>query len=254
MDIRKIIYRNAVRILYQPIYDLKEESIVGYEALARGPEGSPVEGANRLFKAAKEEGLKEKLEMACFQNAVREFRAKLNLNGKYLFLNLHPETFVNNCNEILEILEGIYEKTVLEISEASSEIRYVTGCLNRIKEAGVRVALDDIGAGDRSLSNLCELKADYLKIDRGIIQGLTKVKSGDAEYYRLLLRYLVELAERKGARVIAEGVETKNQLLETMMSGISLVQGFYFSKPQPAEALLRKAIDKQANVKGCFSI
>lgn len=235
MDIWKIINNKAVRILFQPIYDLKEESIVGYEALARGPEGSPVEGASRLFQAAKEEGLKEKLEMICFRNAVKEFRAKLNHNGKHLFLNLHPETFVNNCSEVLEFLEGMYEKTVLEISEASSEIRYVTNCLNRVKEAGVRVALDDIGAGDRSLANLCEFRADFFKIDRSIIQGLTRVKSGDAGYYRALLKLFADFAAGVGVEVIAEGVETKNQLLDTLTAGVYLIQGYYFSKPRPAD-------------------
>ncbi len=243
MVIRKIINRNAIRILFQPIHDIKTERIIGYEALARGPEG---EGANRLFALAKEAGLKDELEMTCFRKAVSEFQLKLNSNGSSIFLNFHPETLAKNCDHIIKALDGLYEKTVLEITESSSEIRYITNILNHLRKKGIRIALDDIGSGDRSLSNICELQADYLKIDRGIIQGLTKVKSGDAEYYRSLLRFLVDFSERKEAQIIAEGVETKNQYFETLMSGISLVQGFYFSKPRPAEYWVKREQKKNA--------
>ncbi|MCL6478104.1 MAG: EAL domain-containing protein, partial [Peptococcaceae bacterium] len=94
---------------------------------------------------------------------------------------------------------------------------------------------DDIGAGDRSLSNLCETRVDYLKIDKQIIQGLTKVKNGDSEHYKLLLRFLSRFGQQSGALLVAEGIETFYQVNETLNSGVSLMQGFYFSRPRPAD-------------------
>jgi len=236
LDVMKLINSDMLRILFQPIHDYKQDTVIGYEALARGPQGGPLEGAGNLFKAAARESHgREMMEMACFKKALSEYRLKLLASGGLFFVNFHADILASHCEEILSELDGSCENTVIEIAESYSKIRHISGYLKRLKDNGVRFALDDIGAGDRSLTNLCEIRADYFKIDRSIIQGLTKVKSGDAAYYRPLLRFLSDLAYRFGARVIAEGVETRNQLLETLTNGIFLMQGFYFSRPRPAD-------------------
>lgn len=235
MDIKSLIKSDMIRILFQPIHDYRHGYVIGYEALARGPEGSLAEGAKNLFKAAKQSGLRMELEMHCFRKALNEYRSKIAGDGGLLFVNFHPEILAGNCDEIISELSGIRERTVIEVTESYSRIRCISGHLQRLKGKGVRVALDDIGAGDRSLSNLCETRVDYLKIDRQIIQGLTKVKSVDSEYYKLLLKFLTRFAKQAGALIIAEGIETFNQVSETLNSGVSLMQGFYFSRPKPAD-------------------
>lgn len=234
VDVRKVMNKNLIRILFQPIQNVNQNKIIGYEALARGPVGSQLEGAKKLFESAKDAGLLEELEMECFRLAVTESRKLIN-NGNKLFINFSPKTLSKNYKVILKNLYGLHKNTVIEITETSSKIRYIFSCVNHLKESGVKIALDDIGGGDRGYSNIVEAKSDYFKIDREIIQGLTKYKNGVAEDYKALMRFLVELAGRRNVKVIAEGVETENQLHETMLSGAFLVQGFYFAKPQPAE-------------------
>ena len=240
MKVVNLIERDMLRILYQPIYDYKRDVVVGYEALARGPEGTCLEGARTLFYAAEYEGVQDMLELACFKKALSEFRSKLSGSGLLLFVNFHPGVLAAHHEEILQELNGCRDNTVIEVAESYSKIRHMSGYFKIVRDNGVRIAFDDIGAGDRSLANLCEFRADFFKVDRSIIQGLTKVKSGDAGYYRALLKLLADFAARAGAEVIAEGVETKNQLLETLTSGVSLVQGYYFSKPRPADFWIEK--------------
>ncbi|MCL6479347.1 MAG: EAL domain-containing protein, partial [Peptococcaceae bacterium] len=166
MDIKRLIKSNMIKILFQPIHNFKSDIVIGYEALARGPEGSSIEGARSLFRAAKQSGLQIELEMHCFRKALYEFRSKMAGDCGLLFVNFHPEILADNCDEILYELDGLRERTVIEINESHSRIRCISGQLNRLKDKRVKVALDDIGAGDRSLSNLCETRVDYLKIDK----------------------------------------------------------------------------------------
>lgn len=242
MDIQRLMEADMIRILFQPIHDYRHGNVIGYEALARGPEGSSAEGAKSLFEAADQSELRVELELHCFRKALDEYRSKMAGSGGLLFVNFHPEILAGSCDEILSELSGIRERTVIEVTESHSRIRCISGQLNRLKNKGVKVALDDIGAGDRSFSNICETRVDYLKIDKQIIQGLTKVKSGNSDFYKLLLKFLNRFAKQSGALIIAEGIETFNQLYETLNSGVSLMQGFYFSRPRPADYWIHRRL------------
>jgi EAL domain-containing protein (putative c-di-GMP-specific phosphodiesterase class I) len=107
--------------------------------------------------------------------------------------------------------------------------------IQKLRSHGIKIALDDVGSGDRDFSNICELPADYIKIDRVFIRGITKHKSGAAPHYAAGLNMLVKLANQLGSQVIAEGVETEMQLTGVKKAGINMAQGFYFSKPGPVE-------------------
>jgi EAL domain-containing protein (putative c-di-GMP-specific phosphodiesterase class I) len=199
-----------------------------------------------LFSAAAASGMREKLEMLCFKLAMKQ--AYFLPAGKLLFLNFHPATLAGNSKIILDSLGDMREQVVVELSESHGKIRYLHRSLDDLRSAGVRIALDDVGAGDRALANLCEYRADYLKLDRSLTEGLMQTKNGMADLYRSMVRLLVDYAWRAGVEVIAEGVETESQLLETMMSGIHLMQGFYFSLPQPAEYWLERIREPERGV------
>lgn len=239
-SIEEVIAKQKIRILFQPISDLRKREYVGYEALARGPDG-PFEPAHKLFGAAAASGMRERLEMLCFELAMKQ--AYFLPAGKFLFVNFHPATLAGNSRTILHSLGDMREQVVIELNESHGKIRYLHRSLDDLRSAGVRIALDDVGAGDRALANLCEYRADYLKLDRSLIEGLMQTKNGTADLYRSMVRLLVDYARRAGIEVIAEGVETESQLLETIMSGIHLVQGFYFSRPQPAEYWLECTLE-----------
>jgi len=247
--IREIITKRKIYTLFQPVHDLRKGEIIGYEALTRGPAG-PLQAAANLFHAAAAHGLRTTLEMLCFRRALED--AGFIPPGRLLFLNFHPITLAEHWEAILDDLGGLRRQAVIEITESAGQIRFCAKAQEQLRAAGVRIAMDDVGAGDRALANMCEFPADFLKLDRSFIEGLMKLKNGAADRYRSMVRTLVDYAQRAGIEVIAEGVETEKQLLETTMAGIHLVQGFYFAKPRPAEHWARNAptMERQAANRG----
>ncbi|OPX88214.1 MAG: Cyclic di-GMP phosphodiesterase YahA [Pelotomaculum sp. PtaB.Bin104] len=159
--------------------------------------------------------------------------SKLFDYGALLFVNFHPVILSGCLDEILSDLDGFREKTVIEVTE-SSRLKLRRCVYDKLKEKGVRIALDDVGVGDRSFSSICDVEVDYLKVDKGVVRGISS-GNGNANKYKFLLTFLAEFGEKSGARVITEGVETSEQVSLTEKIGIELMQGFYFSKPKPAE-------------------
>jgi EAL domain-containing protein (putative c-di-GMP-specific phosphodiesterase class I) len=229
----KIINSRRLRVLFQPIYHSKSGEVAGYEALARGPEGSPFELPKSLFKAARRAGGRQELEMACFKTALSEYRSKLLPTGAQLFVNFHPAVLSSCIEEILFELNGYREKTVIEVTEAS-RMKCGQGVFKRLKDEGVKVALDDVGIGDRSFSSICDVEVDYLKVDKRVIRGIVS-GNVNADKYGLVLGFLVKFGKQSGARVIVEGIETLEQLFMAEKIGVELMQGFYFDRPMPAE-------------------
>ncbi|OAT83499.1 EAL domain-containing protein [Desulfotomaculum copahuensis] len=169
MEVREIIARRAINTLFQPVHDIREGEIIGFEALTRGPSGT-LQPADILFAAAASNGLRVELELACFREAL--INAGFIPPEKLLFLNFHPLTLAGHWEAILNDLGAQRRQAVIEITESSGQIRFCAKAQEQLRMAGVRIALDDVGAGDRALANMCEYQADYLKLDRSIIEGL----------------------------------------------------------------------------------
>ncbi|MFZ5632272.1 MAG: EAL domain-containing protein [Bacillota bacterium] len=222
-----------IRIVYQPIYDLDSGNVPGFEALARGPDGS-LRSPNNLFRIAAREGILTKAEMFCFQLAVEKSSP---LPGM-IFYNFSPSTVISQCHEIIECLKYVREKAVIELIEYALPEK--TRCeliraVGELQANGLKVALDDVGNGDRNFSDISEIPANFMKIDRRIIRGLTKHRSGNAPRYQIILHTMVKLARMLNMQIIAEGVETEMQLSGVQRAGIKLAQGFHLARPQPAE-------------------
>jgi len=244
-----LIDSGRLRVLFQPIHNIKSGAVIGYEALARGPEGSSLELPKKLFKAARRAGGRQELEMACFRTALSEYRTKLFDYGALLFVNFHPVILSGCLNEIMSELDGFREKTVIEVTE-SSRLKLRRCVYDKLKEKGVRIALDDVGVGDRSFSSICDVEVDYLKVDKGVVRGISS-GNGNANKYKFLLTFLAEFGEKSGARVITEGVETSEQVSLTEKIGIELMQGFYFSKPKPAEYWVKHLNGRRQDERNC---
>ena len=116
-----ILSNGEITTLFQPIFDIANQTIIGYEALSRGPKNSPLEMPNRLFEAASEHALISELELLCRSKAIENF-VKLNLNGK-LFLNVSPKTLLDPCHpkgETLHLIEQFglaANRVVIEVTE-----------------------------------------------------------------------------------------------------------------------------------------
>lgn len=226
MDVAQVIRERAVSIVYQPILDISNQQIFGFEALARGPAGSLFSPLN-LFRVAQKNGLLHEAEMLCLSRALEE--SKCLPTATRVFVNISPDTLLKSHSEVLRmVLRSDYD-IVLELAEVGVSAKkqsVLNDVLADIRIKGTKIALDDIGSGDRDFKNICEIPSDFLKIDRGIIEGLTK-----NNHYQAALKALVTIARDLDSHVIAEGVENPKQLEAIKAAGIGLVQGFLISKP-----------------------
>ena len=242
--ISKILAQQAVSIQFQPIVDYNAGVIMGYEALARGPVGNLHSPVN-LLTVARKSGRLSDMEILCVNRALEE--AKYLPVDTNIFINVSPKTLLKNNNQIIELITSnkTANRVILELAEnglGEKEKNILAEMLSTVRRQGIKIALDDVGAGDRSFANICELPSDYLKIDRNIIQGLTRYKNGSAPHYFAALKALVSIADELSSNVIAEGVETHMQLESVRDAGINLIQGYYISRPKPANYWFEKEV------------
>jgi diguanylate cyclase (GGDEF)-like protein len=231
--VRDIIADERVDAVFQPIIDLKKRAILGYEALTRGPQDTPLHKPLALFEAATALGLETELEILCRKNSIRAF-ARLALDAK-LFLNISPGALTNpgfKKGKTLRYLEefGISpERVVIEVTEQHKTrgYRLLAEALAHYRSMGFTVALDDLGAGYSGLRLWTEVLPDYIKIDKHFINNIhnDRIKSS-------FVTSLYRMASASNCQVIAEGVERADELKVLQKIGISFMQGYYFARPE----------------------
>jgi diguanylate cyclase (GGDEF)-like protein len=248
-DLRRALDRGEFRLHYQPIVSLGPGSIAGFEALLRWQHpdrGLLYPGA--FLAVAEETGLilnisEWVIAQCCAQarewNGRRQDRPALTVS-----MNLTSQTFTRSDVERLvdEALStsGLDGRQLqLEITESvfMSDLDAVVAVLVALKQRQVEFHIDDFGTGYSSLSYLHRLPTEVLKIDRSFVGRMGQAGDDD-----VMVRTIVELAHNLGRRVIAEGVETAEQLARLRTFGCEQAQGYYFARPLPpgeAESLLR---------------
>ncbi|MBE2317791.1 EAL domain-containing protein [Solirubrobacter sp. CPCC 204708] len=172
-ELRSILEAGLVRSVYQPIVDLDTREVVGYEALARGPVGSPLERPDLLFEAARACGLVEELEWACRAAALRgALDARLR---KTLFVNVEPSLLdVAMPEELMALfaratreLEVVIELTERALTDKPAEM---LARVETMRSRGMMIALDDIGADPRSLALMPFVNPEVIKLDLRLVQ------------------------------------------------------------------------------------
>jgi len=202
---------------------------IGYEALARGPIGTALESPLACFGIADACGLEYELDSVCRRLALRN-APELGA-GDSLFLNIlstsihDPGSAAGDLGALLAERGLEPSSVVLEISERQAIGNYpiFREAMARFTQLGFRIAVDDVGAGYSNLETALELSPDFLKIDLALVGGVEH-----DPYKQEILHGLVRLAERMQACVIAEGVETREQLASLQSLGISHGQGYLF--------------------------
>ncbi|CAM4070567.1 bifunctional diguanylate cyclase/phosphodiesterase [Vreelandella rituensis] len=229
-----LIAHEDLQVVFQPIVDVSQQSIYGYEALIRGPLDSPLHSPVRLFEVATQAGFLVELDLLCRRLAIRRF-AELDLPGM-LFLNVMPLTIVER--DFREGLTLSYiaqaglpaERVVIELTEHVPIHDYALMCqaVEHYRDMGFQVALDDLGAGYSSLRHWSELRPDFVKLDRHFIAGIDHEPAK-----REFLRSILDVARSLNCQLIAEGVETaaEHLCLWELDRSLSLLQGFYFARP-----------------------
>jgi diguanylate cyclase (GGDEF)-like protein len=224
-----------ITTLFQPIVDPRSRGICGYEALTRGPSDSWLHVPQNLFEAARRAGLKVELDFLCMQHAFKRFVAA-RVAGQ-LFVNVSPDSIYEHPNFAERFLDLAREaglavdRLVIELTEESLLEDYdrLRTTMQRLREAGCAIAIDDLGAGSSGLRTWSELKPDYVKIDRYFVNGI------DADATKLeFVRSMLDMGRAMGCRVIAEGVETERECRELVDLGIDRLQGHLFGRPGAA--------------------
>jgi EAL domain-containing protein (putative c-di-GMP-specific phosphodiesterase class I)/GGDEF domain-containing protein len=234
-ELRTIMHEGLLTTHYQPIVDMDFDSIIGYEALTRGPENTAFEVPKALFNVSDASRVSGELDSLCRQRALRGARGFDP--EKKLFLNSLPETLgtpgliEQNLTAVLEEVALRPHNLVLEITErtAIEDFESFGRELERLRRLGFLVAIDDVGTGYSSLQTISEVPADFLKIDISLIKNIHQslIKQD-------LVRSLLQVAARTRTRVIAEGIETAEEYQALRACGVRYGQGYYFARPAPA--------------------
>lgn len=230
--ISRILARGEIYTWLQPIINLHSNKIIGYEALARGPLGKYHFPA-KLFESAKRCGLLGDLERVCLKNAL-EALAHVH-SGLKLFVNFSP----SQIHEVIDIVNSKSfgpNRLVFEMTEHTriADFKHIVSTCKELKEKGCLIAIDDVGSGYDRLRSIAEVCPDYIKIDRPLVSRA--VKNG---HFRSVIKYVYALAADMGCVIIAEGIETREELKVLKDIGISVGQGYYFYKPIPVKSLFR---------------
>jgi EAL domain-containing protein (putative c-di-GMP-specific phosphodiesterase class I) len=213
----------ALRIVFQPLFDLGAGECIAFEALARFS-SEPNRPTAAWFRSASELGLGLELELA----AVRAALAQLDRlpEGVLLSLNVSPATAVSG--DFCRLVEPVAERLIIELTEHEPVDDYqpLEEALGRLRERGARIAVDDVGAGFASLRHVLRLSPDIVKLDLSLTREIEIDPS-----CRALASALVVFAGRTGATIAAEGIERESELDLLRELGVSQGQGYYLGRP-----------------------
>jgi EAL domain-containing protein (putative c-di-GMP-specific phosphodiesterase class I) len=222
-----VVAGDGLAVVFQPIFDVATRTVIGYEALSRfslEPPRSP----DRVFAAAGTIGRGPELEVTAIRLALRALdRIPRDC---YLALNASPATVLSEpLRRLLDEL-GAVDRIVLEITENAAVDDYdaLAATLRPLRDRGLRLAIDDTGAGFASLRHILRLEPDIIKLDRSITERIDADRST-----RALAAALTLVALESGMSTVAEGIETSSQLAILEAIGVTSGQGFLLGRPGP---------------------
>jgi len=233
-DLVQLLVEGHLTSVYEPIVEVRSRTVFGYEALSRGPEGSELHSPAVLFESAQRHDLVFQLDCLCRQRALEGARDLPG--GARLFLNVRPTTIhdpsfkADALERTLALCRLRPTDVVFEISEQESidNFELFREVRDSYRKLGFQIALDDTGSGYSSLEAVMELAPEFIKVDRAFV---TRIDEDPAR--QELLRALQSLAQRIGSRIIAEGLDTLEELETLGRLGIPFGQGWLFGKPHP---------------------
>jgi EAL domain-containing protein (putative c-di-GMP-specific phosphodiesterase class I) len=230
--LQDILLRERVVTAYQPILRMQEGTIMGFEALSRGPRGSGLEGADALFGAATANSLLVELDRLCRKRALLS-SARIPSNAK-IFVNTLPATMRDpqfRGKALIDFLDKAQvapDRIVIEITEhlVIENYNIFRDTMAYFTDLGMSFAVDDVGAGYSGLESIAKLKPSYLKIDTALVRDVHV-----SPVNRSMVKALIALGHGIGAKVIAEGIhnEEETQVLRAM--GVDFGQGYHLARP-----------------------
>lgn len=236
--------KSELRVVFQPIFNIKNSEVAGMEALARWDNPQlgvipPVE----FIPVAEQAGLMQHITPVLLRKAL----AKAHHWPDPLFLTFNLSAVevssIAHANNLLNIVTQSpfpANRLIFEITETATAKNIETAfkVLKLFRDQGIRVALDDFGSGYSSLNLIAKMPLDMIKIDRSFLNDIGHTKAANA-----VLRSVADLSHHLELKVVIEGVETDTQYLASKLAGVELIQGSLFSEPVEAiqvRALLEK--------------
>ncbi len=248
-NIQYEIDNNRFFLEYQPIIDAKTNKIMGAEVLSRL--NSPTEGVltpHLFLSAVNNVGLNEKFDYYIFEKNCKWISSDKENRIKYVYTinfsrsTLCDKNLADNIINIVEKYDVDYSCIAVEILEDKNlnkeEKLVMTANLNRLKEKGILILLDDFGKGYTSFGDLTEFDISIVKIDKSITQN-SITESGF-----LILKNIIKTAHDLGFKTLCEGIETEEQKNTVVSAGCDILQGYYFYRPMPVTHL-EKLFEKQ---------
>lgn len=218
------------RAVSMPIFRLKNEEVVGYEILSRGPQGA-FEMPDDLFRVSVEYNLLTIVDLRCLKTCLMHTNEDKFDHEARFHVNLFPSTIIDTPIDRLMTLfpgNGQGRRYCVEISEQQfiGDPVYLRSHVQALRDQGVSVAIDDVGFGRSSLESLIILEPDIVKIDRKYVSGI-----GEDSVKARNLERLVRVVNALGSELVAEGIEEKRELEMLIEMGVDYGQGWYWGKP-----------------------
>jgi EAL domain-containing protein (putative c-di-GMP-specific phosphodiesterase class I) len=227
-ELADVLAEGAVEAGFQPIVELATRRVVGWEALARGPRGSELERPDKLFAAARASGRLDELDCLCQRAALRAAIAAGVRDPCVLFLNIEPDTTGFLPLDLRDLYSRARSQMTVcvEITERALTRRPASllAHVADMRAMGVAIALDDVGTDAETLAMMSLLEPEVIKLDLALVQG-----SPDADIAEVVHAVAAQ-AERTGARVLIEGVETEEHARTGDALGATLAQGWLYGK------------------------
>ena len=248
--IDQLIELGNLRTYFQPIVSVRRKMISGMEALVRAvdPESGKIISPKQLFDAAAIQGKMHMLDRAARNLALKSFAGR-GFNDQFmLFLNIDLDAMLNDgrTDEFLHLVAALQippASIIVELVEHQfDDIARLNYFIARVREHGMLIAIDDVGAGHSNLERISLIKPDILKIDRSLCGKL-----GSDHCTEEVFSSLVNLGRRIGSLIVAEGIETKQQAMVALERGADLLQGYLVLQPQASDKIEVEQAEQATN-------
>ncbi len=232
LRIESVLATEAIKIVYQPIFDVQRNEVVGFEALSRFT-AAPRRPPDVWFNEAAQAGLGVAFEIKVIHMQLAGLKSMPA--DTYISINVSPSTLTSG--QLQNALINVpLDRIVLEITEHSliEEYAHIESSLQPLRRRGLRIAVDDAGAGYASFRHILKLAPDFIKLDISLTRGIDTNNAA-----RALACALISFAKATGSRIISEGVETSAEKNTLLALGVAGMQGYLLGHPLPLhESLL----------------
>lgn len=241
-DLREALTKQEFFLSYQPIVEIPSMVVIGFESLIRWRKNGKIVSPSEFIHIIEETLLIVPIGEWILHTACVQCKSWQDIFKRPIVISVNVSTIQLRHSSIIDVLTDVLQKSKLdpsclklEITESAimSDAMQVIKILHRIKDMGIKIAIDDFGTGYSSLNYLKQLPIDYLKIDQSFVVNMLNNHSDAA-----IIKTIISLAENLGYKVIAEGIETEEQLNFITNLGCVEIQGYYFGAPMESDEVI----------------